>query len=40
MEGQIDKLKYERAAMSPSVYRKELTAVFLELARVQQELDQ
>ncbi len=40
LEGQIDKLKYEKAAMSPNVYRKELTTVLLELARVQLELDQ
>ena len=39
LESQIDKLKYEKAAMAPNDYQKQLAAALLELARVQQELD-
>jgi hypothetical protein len=39
LETKIDKLKYEKAAMPPDVYRRELSATLVELARVQQELD-
>ena len=40
LEREIDTLKYEKAAMSPEDYKKQLTATLLELARVQKELDQ
>jgi hypothetical protein len=39
IEQQIDKLKYEKAAMPLELYRKQLSALLLELARVQEELD-
>jgi hypothetical protein len=39
LETKIDQLKYEKAAMSPEVYKRELSAALVELARVQQELD-
>ncbi|HUK01784.1 MAG TPA: hypothetical protein VLW26_05855 [Steroidobacteraceae bacterium] len=39
LEQQIDTLKYQRAAMSPEDYKRELTQALLELARVQAELD-
>jgi hypothetical protein len=39
IEQQIDKLKYEKAAMPLDQYRKQLSALLLELARVQEELD-
>jgi len=39
VEQQIDKLKYEKAAMPTEVYRKQIAALLLELARLQQELD-
>ena len=39
LEQQIDKLKYEKAAMPEDQYKSELTQALLELARVQQELD-
>jgi len=39
IESQIDKLKYEKAAMPPQEYQRALTAALLELARLQQELD-
>jgi hypothetical protein len=39
LESQIDKLKYEKAAMDPRDYQKQLTDALLELARLQQELD-
>lgn len=39
VEQQIDKLKYEKAAMPTEVYRKQISALLLELARLQQELD-
>jgi hypothetical protein len=39
LERQIDKLKYEKAAMDEDDYKKQLTAALLELAQVQQELD-
>jgi hypothetical protein len=40
LEQKIDKLKYEKAAMPEDDYKRELTAALLELARLQQELDQ
>lgn len=39
LEQKIDTLKYQKAAMDPAEYRKQLTAMLLDLARVQQELD-
>ena len=39
LEQKIDGLKYDKAAMEPGEYRKELTAALLELAKVQAELD-
>lgn len=39
LEGEIAKLKYQRAAMDSELYRKQLTQFLLELARVQAEID-
>ena len=39
LEEQIDKLKYEKAAIAPDDYKKQLTALLIELARTQAELD-
>jgi hypothetical protein len=39
LEQKIDGLKYQKAAMDPGDYKKQLTALLLDLARVQQELD-
>lgn len=39
IEQSIDKLKYEKAAMPTADYRKELSALLLDLARVQEELE-
>jgi len=39
LEQQIDKLKYEKAALAPEEYKKQLGALLLELARTQEELD-
>lgn len=39
LEQRIDLLKYQKAAMDAGEYRKQLTALLLELARVQEELD-
>jgi hypothetical protein len=39
LEQKIDNLKYQKAAMDPAEYKKQLTAALLELAKVQQELD-
>lgn len=39
IEGQIDKLKYEKAAMPSDEYRKKLAGLLVELARTQEELD-
>lgn len=39
LEQKIDVLKYNKAAMDPGDYKKQLTAALLELARVQGELD-
>ncbi|HUA21920.1 MAG TPA: hypothetical protein VMB25_24410 [Bryobacteraceae bacterium] len=39
LEEQIDKLKYEKAAIAPDNYKKQLTALLIELARTQAELD-
>lgn len=39
LEQRIDLLKYQKAALDAGEYRKQLTALLLELARTQQELD-
>lgn len=39
LEQKIDKLKYEKAAMPPDEYKKQLAALLLELARTQQEIE-
>jgi hypothetical protein len=39
LEQKIDALKYQKAAMDPADYKKQLTDALLELAKVQQELD-
>jgi hypothetical protein len=39
LEQKIDGLKYQKAAMEPGEYKKELTAALVELAKVQEQLD-
>jgi hypothetical protein len=39
LESQVDALKYQRAAMSPEDYKRQLTQTLVELAKVQEELD-
>lgn len=39
IEQQIDVLKYNKAAMAPDDYKKKLTALLLDLAKTQEELD-
>jgi hypothetical protein len=39
LEQKVDALKYQKAAMEPGEYKRELTAALLELAKVQAELD-
>jgi len=39
LEQKIDILKYQKAAMDPADYKKQLTNVLLELAKVQEALD-
>jgi hypothetical protein len=39
LEQKVDALKYEKAAMEPGEYKKELTAALVDLAKVQAELD-
>ena len=39
LEQKIDGLKYQKAAMEPGEYKKELTAALVELAKVQSALD-
>lgn len=39
LEARIDRLKYEKAAMSADDYKQQLTALLLELARTQAEID-
>ncbi len=39
LEAQIDRLKYQKAAMAPEEYKQQLTALLLELARTQAEID-
>jgi len=40
LEQQIDTLKYQKAAMDPADYKRQLTEALVELAKVQGELDQ
>lgn len=40
LEQQIDMLKYQKAAMDPADYKKQLTDALVELAKVQEKLDQ
>lgn len=40
LEQKIDTLKYQKAAMDPAEYKKQLTDALVQLAKVQQELDQ
>jgi len=40
LEEQIDKLKYEKAAMPEAEYKRQLTTLLLELAKTQEALDQ
>ncbi len=39
LEEQIDSLKYQKAAMDPADYKRQLTAALVQLAQIQQELD-
>jgi len=39
LEQQIDQLKYRKAALSPEAYKQQLTALLLDLAKTQAELD-
>jgi hypothetical protein len=39
IENQIDKLKYEKATMNAAEYKKQLTALLLQLAKVQEALE-
>ena len=39
LEAKIDRLKYQKAAMEPDEYKQQLTALLLELARTQAEID-
>ncbi|MGB7265880.1 MAG: hypothetical protein WBC92_10230 [Terracidiphilus sp.] len=40
LEQKIDMLKYQKAAMDPADYKKQLTAALVALAKVQEQLDQ
>ena len=39
LEAKIDRLKYEKASMEPGEYKQQLTALLLELARTQADID-
>jgi hypothetical protein len=39
LEAQIDRLKYQKAALSPEDYKRQLSALLLELAQTQAEID-
>ena len=39
IEQQIDKLKYDKAAIPPDEYKKQLGALLLHLAQIQEEID-
>ena len=39
IEQQIDQLKYNKAMLAPDAYKKQLTALLVELAKTQEELD-
>lgn len=40
LEAKIDRLKYQKPAMNPDEYKQQLSALLLELARTQAEIDQ
>ena len=40
LEQKIDMLKYQKAAMDPADYKKQLTDALVALAKVQEELEQ
>jgi hypothetical protein len=39
LEAKIDRLKYEKAALPEPIYRQQLTALLIQLARTQAEID-
>jgi hypothetical protein len=39
IEAKIDRLKYQKAALAPEVYKQQLSSLLLELARTQAEID-
>jgi hypothetical protein len=39
LEAKIDRLKYQKAALAPEVYRQQLNALLLDLARTQADID-
>ena len=39
LEAKIDRLKYQKAALTADEYKQQLTALLLELARTQAEID-
>jgi hypothetical protein len=39
LESEVDKLKYQKAAIPGDEYKKQISALLLELARTQAELD-
>lgn len=39
LEAKIDRLKYQKAALAPDVYKQQLSTLLLELARTQAEID-
>jgi hypothetical protein len=39
IENKIDALKYQKSLLAPDDYRKQLSALLLDLARVQAEID-
>ena len=40
LEGEIDRLKFQKAAMPTDQYKRQLQTLLLELARTQAEIDQ
>jgi hypothetical protein len=39
LEQKVDELKYNKPAMDPADYKKQLTETLVQLAEIQQELD-
>jgi hypothetical protein len=39
IEGRIDALKYQKSLLAPDDYRKQLTALLVELAKAQEAID-